>query len=166
MSALVARSEIDAVRLQDHGRRTSRLLPPCAHHPHQHADGFAAGTSSASSGRQGGMPFSQWLWQLKAFTDRPDVRLVVQGGQLVASLLFIVLYVWSTYSPALPGSARHQLDLLLCLVFACDYVFRVAVSDIRIKDPLRVAVLLQAASVSTPCWVLCRHACHQRMRRT
>lgn len=81
------------------------------------------------------MPLSQLLWQLKAFTDRPDVRLVVQGGQLVASLMFIVLYVWSTYSPALPGSARHQLDLLLCLVFACDYVFRIAVSAMAIEFP-------------------------------
>jgi hypothetical protein len=76
------------------------------------------------------MPLSQWLWQFKTFTDKPDVRLVVQSAQLLASLLFIVLYVWSTYTPALPGSPRHQLDLLLCLVFACDYVFRIAVSTL------------------------------------
>lgn len=48
--------------------------------------------------------------------------------RLVASLLFILLYVWSTYVPEAPGSWRHWLDLVLCCVFAVDYVYRITVS--------------------------------------
>jgi hypothetical protein len=39
--------------------------------------------------------------------------------------LFVV--VCSTYSPVVSGSPRWWLDLVLCLVFAADYVNRIAV---------------------------------------
>mgnify|MGYP006291779535 CR=1 FL=1 len=39
-------------------------------------------------------------------------------------MLFFVLYVWSTYSPAVRGSPRHVLDLALAVSFAVVWVSR------------------------------------------
>jgi len=55
------------------------------------------------------------------------VRTAVEASQLIASLLFILLYVWSTYVPEAPGSWRYYLDLGLCCVFAVDYLYRITV---------------------------------------
>ncbi|KAK9808990.1 hypothetical protein WJX72_007481 [[Myrmecia] bisecta] len=54
----------------------------------------------------------------------PELRQALQLGQFAASLMFVVLYVWSTYSTPAPFSARYNLDLFLCFVFAVDYAFR------------------------------------------
>jgi hypothetical protein len=54
-----------------------------------------------------------------------DHRLLMEGAQLVASLLFILLYVWSTYQPAIPGSWRYWLVSPACF---CGGVFVGALS--------------------------------------
>ncbi|GMH45490.1 hypothetical protein BSKO_13447 [Bryopsis sp. KO-2023] len=55
--------------------------------------------------------------------------------QLSASVLFVVLYVWGTYSAPAPGGWRYWLENGLCLFFALDYAARLVQSD----DPLREA---------------------------
>lgn len=47
--------------------------------------------------------------------------------QLSASLAFVVLYVWSTYSAPTRGSLRHAFDLALSAAFAADYALRMRV---------------------------------------
>jgi len=46
--------------------------------------------------------------------------------QLLASLLSIMLFIWSTYDAATPGSLRHLMDLGLCCFFATELGFRVS----------------------------------------
>ena len=72
------------------------------------------------------------LERLKDGWDRvralPEVKRTLQVSQFAASLLFVVLYVWSTYSSPQPFSWRANLDLFLCVVFAIDYLMRFTVS--------------------------------------
>jgi hypothetical protein len=56
-----------------------------------------------------------------------EARAVLEAAQLGASVLFILLYVWSTYVPEAPGSWRYWLDLGLCAFFFADYVYRITV---------------------------------------
>ena len=58
----------------------------------------------------------------------PTIITTIQALQLFSSLLFVVLYVWSTYSIPHRGSVRYNLDLALSCFFAIDYVLRLAVS--------------------------------------
>lgn len=44
--------------------------------------------------------------------------------QFACSLLFVVLYIWSTYSPPPPASFRYQLDVGLCVFFGLEYLHR------------------------------------------
>ena len=67
------------------------------------------------------------LWE--RFAALPEVKTALQIGQLAASLLFVVLYVWSTYKAPPPLSWRFNLDLLLCATFALDYLLRFLVCD-------------------------------------
>ena len=67
------------------------------------------------------LPFSARLGALL-----PPPRLIACGLQLLASLLYVTLYVWSTYTPAPPGGVRHLLDLGLCCFFAAELVARVS----------------------------------------
>lgn len=66
-------------------------------------------------------------WRLTELSSDPGVLLFFQLGQIVASLLFVVLYVWSTYSAPSHSSWRYKLDLSLCVLFAVEYAFRVLV---------------------------------------
>jgi hypothetical protein len=65
-----------------------------------------------------------WITELSA---NPGVRLYFQLAHIAASLLFVVLYVWSTYSSPCQSSWRYKLDLTLCTLFALDYAFRMLV---------------------------------------
>lgn len=70
-------------------------------------------------------------WELGAAARRlagGQLRNVLEASQLAASVLFILLYVWSTYVPEAPGSWRYWLDLVLCCVFFADYVYRITAS--------------------------------------
>lgn len=59
--------------------------------------------------------------------DSPTVRSVLYLAQFASSLLFVVLYIWSTYSPPPPWTLRWNLDLALCFFFGADYCWRLAV---------------------------------------
>lgn len=56
-----------------------------------------------------------------------DVTLINYVSQLVASILFVVLYVWGTYSAPVAGSWRYGLDTGLSVFFAIDYIGRLKV---------------------------------------
>lgn len=56
--------------------------------------------------------------------EQPEAKTAVQAAQFASTLLFVVLYIWSTYSPPALWSARYNLDLMLCCMFAVDYVSR------------------------------------------
>ena len=64
-----------------------------------------------------------------AWQDTMEFRMLMQVTQLGASVLFVVLYIWSTYVPPAVGSLRNVLDVFLCAVFALEYALRVAVSS-------------------------------------
>lgn len=79
----------------------------------------------------------------------PERRVLWQGAQLAASLAFVVLYVWSTYSAPAPFSLRYNLDLALCAMFGADYLWRLKVR----RDGRRRAMTTSAAA---PCAVFAR----------
>lgn len=57
--------------------------------------------------------------------------------QLVASVLFVLLYIWSTYHPFTFGSLPHVLDLGLAAVFAADYCNRIRASSAPLEFALQ-----------------------------
>ena len=59
--------------------------------------------------------------------DQPEAKTLMQAAQFASTLLFVVLYIWSTYSPPPLWSIRYNLDLFLCIMFAIDYVSRLLV---------------------------------------
>ena len=44
--------------------------------------------------------------------------------QFAASFLFVVLYIWGTYSAPPASSFRYKLDVGLCAYFALEYLHR------------------------------------------
>ena len=90
------------------------------------------------------------LWQRACASVRetaqlPFVRALMQLGQVVASLAFVVLYVWSTYSTPVPGSLRHSADILLCGVFAAEFVARLLVGTC-VPSPICMMCLVHVLS--------------------
>ena len=59
--------------------------------------------------------------------DQPEAKTLIQAAQFASTLLFVVLYIWSTYSPPPLWSLRYNLDLFLCVMFAIDYISRLLV---------------------------------------
>ena len=72
----------------------------------------------------------QWIRVLWQSAQVPEVKRALQILQAVSSLLFVVLYVWSTYSTPTPNSLRANVDLTLCAVFAIEYIARFAVRSL------------------------------------
>lgn len=64
---------------------------------------------------------------LRALNDNQDVRLAMQYLQFCASLLFVVLYIWGTYSTPAPSTFRYKLDVGLCVYFGLEYLHRLVV---------------------------------------
>ena len=73
-----------------------------------------------------------------AALDSPSARAVAHYAQFAASIGFVVLYVWSTYSAPLPGTARHAAESLLCAVFALEYLHRLAFKHPTLGSRLRM----------------------------
>ena len=70
---------------------------------------------------------------LRAWLDTPTIKLASQYAQFVLAIVFVALYVYATYSPPPPDSLRYQVDLLLCAIFAVEYVHRMLVSG-RLRE--------------------------------
>ena len=94
-------------------------------------------TSSTASHVSGGFekPSQPWLSAIMSPGSNSrgvgGHRLISFVLQLIASLLSVVLYVWSTYSAATPGGFRHLLDLGLCCFFATELGLRVRSKEIE-----------------------------------
>ena len=88
------------------------------------------------------------LWQ--RFNDSSGRRLL-RLLQLASSLLFVILYVWSTYSTPAPFSIRANIDLVLCGVFAVEYLVRYVVSHqpawLRSCSSARLCMLATCAAM-------------------
>lgn len=78
--------------------------------------------------------------------DQPEAKTVMQAAQFASTLLFVVLYIWSTYSPPALWSIRYNLDLFLCFMFAVDYVSRFLVRSFTAPCSAVDAPLFLAAS--------------------
>ncbi|RMZ57560.1 hypothetical protein APUTEX25_001760, partial [Auxenochlorella protothecoides] len=89
---------------------------------------------------------NQLTSMLKLALRQSTVALGLQYLQVAASLLFVVLYVWSTYSPPVPHSLRARMDILLCAIFAVEYLHRLLVLHTSLASRLRMA---------TSWWNLC-----------
>ncbi|GMH45499.1 hypothetical protein BSKO_13456 [Bryopsis sp. KO-2023] len=66
--------------------------------------------------------------------------------RLSASLLFVVLYVWGTYSVPALGGWRYWLENCLCLFFALDYAARLAKSDHPMREACSLGNVLDLLS--------------------
>lgn len=77
--------------------------------------------------------------QLSNLKKGVNVTFITYVAQLVASILFVVLYVWGTYSAPVAGSWRYGLDAVLSAFFAIDYITRLMVSVVLQFMPEDVA---------------------------
>ena len=86
------------------------------------------------------------------FLRSPVGRATAQALSVGSSLLFVALYVWSTYSPPPPGSARAAADAALCVVFAADYGIRLARTQPgnRLRSALAFGNILDFLAVFPP----------------
>jgi hypothetical protein len=65
-----------------------------------------------------------FLARLERIPDSLAFRLLFQALQFAASLAFVGLYVWSTYSAPTRWSWRYWAEIALCVVFALEYMTR------------------------------------------
>jgi voltage-gated potassium channel Kch len=61
---------------------------------------------------------------LAYMAERADFRAWNHMIQFAASVAFVALYVWGTYSQPAKGSLRASLDLWLCIIFAGEFLHR------------------------------------------
>ena len=78
--------------------------------------------------------FVEFVLDVQRLGRNPTVITSLQAMQLFSSLLFVVLYVWSTYSIPVKGSLRYNLDFGLSCFFAVDYLLRLAVGEIFTRN--------------------------------
>ena len=104
------------------------------------------------------LPFLQLSWweRIKAvcsqLAGQPEIRRLLQAVQFSASLIFVVLYIRSTYSSPAPWSWRYNLDLFLCAIFAVDWVSRVMVRTSMVHDDLLGCELAPRSSATLNNW--------------
>lgn len=65
----------------------------------------------------------------RSVADKPEAKTLLQAAQFASTVLFVVLYIWSTYSTPALWSLRYNLDLMLCCMFAVDYLSRFMVGS-------------------------------------
>jgi len=76
--------------------------------------------------------------RFRLLLDAPSFRLYLQAAQFIASVLFVGLYVLDTYSTPLRGSFRYFLEIILCTVFAVEYLYRLVVEHPDVGSRLRM----------------------------
>ena len=88
----------------------------------------------------------------QTYTTSPETS-VQKGLQLihglfnvVGSLVFTVLYIWSTYDQPAFGSWRYGLDAALCMLFALDYCVSLALTEQKWQYALKLPRLLDLLS--------------------
>lgn len=68
--------------------------------------------------------FSVLFTRIKLFAETQEVRVAAQIVQFTCSIIYVGLYILGTYSPAPRGSMRYILELMLCLMFAGEFMYR------------------------------------------
>ena len=88
-------------------------------------------------------------WVKYLFFERVEIRALNNVFQFTASMCFVGLYVWSTYSAPVKGSPRATAEFWLCVVFGLEYLHRLFVkhrdlgSRVRmVTNPINVFDLL------------------------
>ena len=71
-------------------------------------------------------------------SDALPTRLAFQAFQFVASLAFVGLYVWSTYSQPARYSWRYFMELALCIIFALEYLHRLFTEHPDVPSKIRM----------------------------
>ena len=74
-----------------------------------------------------GTPWQRAARAIRWVARLPEIRALFRFLQILSSLLFVVLYVWGTYSAPKPFSWRFNLDIALCALFATEFVWRLLV---------------------------------------
>ena len=82
--------------------------------------------------------FSRIGSSIRYATDRVEFRVLNNIFQFTASLAFVALYVWGTYSQPAKGSIRASLELFLCLVFAGEFLQRFFINHGDLGSKLRM----------------------------
>ncbi len=103
------------------------------------SDGYIGSGSSYSLDEEDGAPntkvssvvaliarLAAWIKYL--FEERIKIRALNSVFQFSASLCFVGLYVWSTYSQPVRGGVRATLEFWLCVVFGFEYLHRLFVT--------------------------------------
>ncbi|KAK9826205.1 hypothetical protein WJX81_007538 [Elliptochloris bilobata] len=85
---------------------------------------------TAVPGAAGGWPRPRWLQQQ---LGPVEMRGALQLLQFASSVVFVCLYVASTYSAPAPFSLRYNIDILLCLLFAFEYVARIVEAENKLR---------------------------------
>ena len=74
-----------------------------------------------------GTPWQRLARAIRWVARLPEIRAIMRFMQILSSLLFVVLYVWGTYSTPKPFSWRFNLDIALCALFATEWLWRLLV---------------------------------------
>lgn len=77
-------------------------------------------------------------WVRYLFVERVELRALNNVFQFSASLCFVGLYVWSTYSTPVKGGVRATLEFWLCVVFGFEYLYRLLVKHPDIGSRFRM----------------------------
>ncbi|KAL3142086.1 hypothetical protein ABBQ32_004709 [Trebouxia sp. C0010 RCD-2024] len=82
--------------------------------------------------------------------DQPEAKTLIQAAQFASTLLFVVLYIWSTYSPPPLWSLRYNLDLFLCIMFAIDYISRLLDAESKVRMMTSMWSMLDFCAFAPP----------------
>ena len=80
--------------------------------------------SAASAVRNLRLHIARMISWVIYIIERSDFRAWNNMLQFAASVTFVSLYVWSTYSQPAKGSLRASLDFWLCIIFAGEFIHR------------------------------------------
>lgn len=76
-----------------------------------------------------GTPWQRLARAVRWVARLPEIKSIMRFMQILSSMLFVVLYVWGTYSTPRPFSWRFNLDIALCALFATEWLWRLVVSQ-------------------------------------
>lgn len=76
-----------------------------------------------------GTPWQRLARAIRWVARLPEIKAIMRFMQILSSMLFVVLYVWGTYSTPRPFSWRFNLDIALCALFATEWLWRLVVSQ-------------------------------------
>ena len=91
-----------------------------------------------------GTPWQRAARAIRWVARLPEIRALFRFLQILSSLLFVVLYVWGTYSTPKPFSWRFNMDIALCALFATEFLWRLLVSQLSVAVAVLLCIHMQA----------------------